>query len=149
MKFIPPPLVLLACLGLIGLVHCSFPSFGFDFGNRFEIGTLVALIAVGAELWLVRRFRQAKTTFNPIEVSKSRALITSGIYAYSRNPMYVGQMLVLFGGGLMIGSYALIPMLLLLFAYLDRIQIPREEAALLKNFGTDYETYCTKVRRWV
>ena len=121
MKFLPPPLVLLACLALCGLASYVLPTLVFDFPSRLEMGALLVVVAINWELWLLRQFRKAKTTFNPIEVSKSSELITSGVYAYSRNPMYLGQIVVLLGAGLMIGSSLVILMLPLFFFFMDSL----------------------------
>lgn len=105
-------------------------------------GVLVAIAGVVA-------FRRHRTTVNPLDPSASSCVVTGGIYAVSRNPMYLGFALVLAAWAAQLSS---IPAALLLpgfVGYLTRFQIQPEERALLAKFGAPFEEYMSRVRRWV
>jgi protein-S-isoprenylcysteine O-methyltransferase Ste14 len=79
----------------------------------------------------------------------ARALVTHGVYAHSRNPMYVGLTIAYLGGVLATGSvWALLLLPVALFALL-RLVIRREERHLSERFPTEYAAYCAEVRRWL
>ena len=114
----------------------------------FERGG-VAFMVVGLllVLWSARLFSQAKTTIKPFSVSSS--LVTSGPFRLSRNPIYVGMVIVLLGVAIRLGSlppFAVIPFFVLL---INRAFIVHEERMLLDTFGKEYEAYCRGVRRWI
>lgn len=94
-------------------------------------------------------FRLAKTTVDPTQPEKASSVVQTGIYRYTRNPMYVGFLLCLVAWS--VGLSHLLPWFLLpLFVlYMNHFQIQPEEQALTQRFGTDYKNYCQKVRRWI
>ncbi|MGQ8364294.1 methyltransferase family protein [Glaciecola sp. 1036] len=114
---------------------------GIAVGLAF-IGMAIAVIGV----W---QFKKHRTTVNPVSPEKSSTLVTWGIYAYTRNPMYVGMVFVLIAWALWLGSafsLIIVPLFMLSMTYL---QIKREEIALQQIFGDDYIEYSNKVRRWL
>jgi protein-S-isoprenylcysteine O-methyltransferase Ste14 len=105
----------------------------------FNIGVVVAT-------WSLIIFRKAHTTTTPGE--NSSRLITSGPYRFSRNPMYVSLIFAYLGeAGFLSHAWPII-VFPLVVAYVDRIVIPLEEKILLDDFKTEYENYCSSVRRW-
>jgi protein-S-isoprenylcysteine O-methyltransferase Ste14 len=94
-----------------------------------------------------RLFWKHKTSIKPGDVSTY--LLTAGPYSFSRNPIYLGMALVLIGLAAMLGS--LMPWLLVpVFVWLiNRNVILVEEAMMAAVFGTEYERYCERVRRWL
>ena len=110
-----------------------------------------AMSLVGAFFCLagVVSFRRAKTTVNPLKPEQASSLVTSGIYRWSRNPMYVGFALFLVAWAAWLAS----PWTLLGVAgfvlYMNRFQIGPEERALASLFGIDFNHYCASVRRWL
>jgi protein-S-isoprenylcysteine O-methyltransferase Ste14 len=87
---------------------------------------------------------------DPTRPERASALVTTGIYSVTRNPMYVGMLLVLVAWGLFLASAAGLILAPVAFAlYLDRVQIPREERALANAFGDGYRAYASRVRRWL
>jgi protein-S-isoprenylcysteine O-methyltransferase Ste14 len=147
---IPPPLIFLVPL----LV-------GFLVGRRWpwpilpEPGpALVAagVLAIGAALVLalsaVATFRRRGTTILPVR-RPTRAIVDSGPYRFTRNPMYVGMAVAYVGGSLLLNSVW--PLLLLPLAVLavDRYVIAREERYLGAKFGDEYAAYTRRVRRWL
>jgi protein-S-isoprenylcysteine O-methyltransferase Ste14 len=94
-------------------------------------------------------FIKIKTTINPRPPKNTNQLVTAGLYRYSRNPMYLGLLFLLFGAALWLGNPANIFVLLLFLLFITLFQIKPEEEILCKNFGSDYRHYCEKVRRWL
>ena len=79
----------------------------------------------------------------------SSVVVTGGVYRLTRNPMYVGLVLLLWGWSVYLGSPWAWLGPLLFVGYVTRFQIVPEERALTRLFGADYVAYCAKVRRWL
>ena len=94
-------------------------------------------------------FRLAKTTVNPNKPDQASALVTTGVYKISRNPMYVGFAFVLAGWGVWLTSLWALLCVLGFICYLTWFQIIPEERALLKIFGQGYSDYKSRVKRWL
>lgn len=96
-----------------------------------------------------REFQRAKTTVNPLHPERATAVVTGGIYRFTRNPMYVGIALVLVGWFVVVGGLSAIAGLPLFAWYITRFQVVPEERALSSKFGAEYADYLQSVRRWV
>ena len=120
-----------------------------------NIGTTdrILRILIGAGLLFVLAggisFRRARTTVNPLKPEAASALVTSGIYRYTRNPMYVGFALWLLAWGLYLASPLVLLGVLGFVLYMNRLQIAPEERALGRLFGADFAAYRQRVRRWL
>jgi protein-S-isoprenylcysteine O-methyltransferase Ste14 len=145
-----PPLALAVVVAvLMWLVAKYLPVIEVD---RVFAGVVAGCLGIGGIVCIVAgvmQFRALSTTVNPTRPDKAVTLVTGGIYAYTRNPMYVGMTLMLLGWSLWLGSaYALVlPVAFVL--YLNRFQIAPEEKALHALFGTEFLTYKSRVRRWL
>ncbi len=145
-----PPIVLAGLLFLGVLLERELPIgpglFG-DSGGAFVVGVLIAagglLLAANA----AQRFIEAGTTFHPSR--PNAALVTTGLYAYSRNPMYIGQIILYTGLALGMSSRWALLLLPAFIYYLRYYAIGREEAYLKRRFGQAYEDYAAKVPRWI
>ncbi len=93
-------------------------------------------------------FRLARTTVNPLQPAAASQLVESGIYRFSRNPMYLGFALILLGIACLWQSWFGLCWVVAFIAYLQRFQIKPEERALHQLFGEAYLSYCQRVRRW-
>ena len=149
----PPRVPPLAVAGIVFVAMWASarvaPSLSFDFGGRRLAALALVLLASVIGLAGARSFRQARTTVNPLQPDRASALVTTGIYRYTRNPMYVAVALALLGWSLYLG-HALAPLGAVAFvAWMDRRQIPAEEHALRGLFGAGFERYCSEVRRWL
>jgi protein-S-isoprenylcysteine O-methyltransferase Ste14 len=116
-----------------------------------RVGTAVALIVSGTGLIIAARtaLNNAGTTWHPTEPQASSHLVTAGVYRHSRNPTYLGMMIVLLSWAVLLAS-PLAAVLSILFAiYIDRFQIEPEERVLAGVFGREYGDYLLRVRRWV
>jgi protein-S-isoprenylcysteine O-methyltransferase Ste14 len=94
-------------------------------------------------------FRRHGTTIDPVHPAAASALVTTGVNARTRNPMYLALAAGLFAHALARGSWAALVPSAGFIAAIDRWQIPVEEAALRQRFGTDFVRYCTRVPRWI
>lgn len=94
-------------------------------------------------------FYIAKTTVNPEKPEKASTLVTTGIYQFTRNPMYVGLVCFLIAWAAWLGSFYSLVFIVVFILYMNRFQIKPEERALAKLFGQAYQDYCQKVRRWL
>ena len=121
--------------------------------DRSAIRTAIALTIFGLALAVVviavRGFRKAKTTVDPFHPESASAIVTSGIYRFTRNPMYLGFLLVLIALAIFLGNWISALMPLVFVIYMNRFQIAPEERALRLRFGTSYEAYLHSVRRWI
>lgn len=111
------------------------------------VGVVPFVTGAGIMIYAERMFKAAQTTIKPFH--DSSALVTSGPFRYSRNPIYLSMVLVLMGFAVFKGTvtpFATIPVLAVALNYLF---IVPEEKMLRQTFGEDYEQYCMKVRRWL
>ncbi len=97
----------------------------------------------------VYEFRKAKTTVNPVKPEAASQVVDTGVFAYTRNPMYVALLLVIIAIGLWWQHLSVILCGALFVAYMNRFQIKPEERALERLFGEDYLDYKNQVRRWI
>jgi protein-S-isoprenylcysteine O-methyltransferase Ste14 len=116
-----------------------------------EVVCSLGLVLAGAVTCLagVFSFQRAKTTVNPMKPNSASALVASGIYKYSRNPMYSGFVLILLGWALWLSNAWALLVLPAFVLYMNRFQIWPEERALMALFGQDYREYHSRVRRWL
>jgi protein-S-isoprenylcysteine O-methyltransferase Ste14 len=146
---VPPLALVLLVGGVMWIAAWAVPAFVFAFPAR----SLFAMAAVAAGAAIagtgIVSFRRAKTTVNPMKPESSSALVQSGIYRLTRNPMYLGFLLILLGWAIFL-SNALAFLLLPAFVwYMNRFQIEPEERALTSLFGQTFLSYRSGVRRWI
>lgn len=152
----PPALALkippLALAAFAGLTMWSLPALGrvpiFVSWHAWVCAGL-ALAGVGVCLAGVLAFRQARTTVDPMHPAKATTLVVRGIYHHTRNPMYLGFLLVLLAWALYLSTLSALAILPLFVWYLTVFQIEPEEDALRERFGVDFDLYSARVRRWL
>ena len=143
----PPPLVALTFGFLINYTKNIFPK--FEIKNEIIFGALMIISGLIIILSAIILFKKYQTTITPLNPSNATKLITDGIYKFSRNPMYLGLLLVLFGISIIlnpIGGLSLIPLFIL---YLNLYQIVPEENAMVDLFKNEFLEYKENVRRWI
>lgn len=146
---IPPPVVMLLLCIAMWCVARAFPEARMPLSWLGAIGGVLILLGLTLELRPALQFARARTTVNPMRPATSAALVTSGFYRFSRNPMYVGQALLLLGVGCLLrNAYAFLA-LPALIGYITVFQILPEERALSAKFGAEYDAYRRRVRRWL
>lgn len=146
---IPPPIVLLITAGLMWLVSRSNFAYPVDILYPWIIGLSFAAVGVLIAFFAIREFNAVETTINPLEPASATALVDTGIFTVSRNPMYLGLLLILTGWGIWLGSLTGLAIIIVFVVAITELQIKPEEAALRSLFGDDYENYCQRVRRWI
>ncbi len=146
---IPPPVVGLTVGLTIYLLHQLTPSLIIEAAVLKYVAYFFICIGIIIEFWSVWLFIRARTTVNPLKPEKSKALVASGMYKYTRNPMYLGMLLLLIGWTIWLGNPVGLPMLFIFVWYLTQFQIKPEEQALAELFGEQYNDYMQRVRRWL
>jgi protein-S-isoprenylcysteine O-methyltransferase Ste14 len=147
MKFLIPPLLAAICLALMFLLRWAWPTPVFLTPPWTYLG--LVLLAAGLTLPIVgvRQFKKARTTHKPFHEAKK--LVTTGIYHYTRNPMYMGLTLLLAGACILLAALSTLIPLLIFIAVADRWYIRGEEKMLARKFGQQFEDYKSKTRRWL
>lgn len=146
---VPPLALVLLAGGVMWWIAWAAPAFGFIFPARLicAVGTVVIGITVAG--MGIFSFRMAKTTVNPMKPDSSSALVVTGIYRLTRNPMYLGFLWILFGWGIFLSNALAFLVLPGVVLYMNRFQIEPEERALTRLFGQTFVTYAKQVRRWI
>lgn len=146
---IPPVIVGLVTAGLMWLVAWAMPGYGFDIPQRQLVAQVFAAAGFVVAAWGVVAFRRAGTTVNPMKPESSSSLVVTGIYAFTRNPMYLGALLILLAWAIDLTHPAAFLVLPLFVLYTNRFQIQPEERALASRFGSAFTAYASRVRRWI
>jgi protein-S-isoprenylcysteine O-methyltransferase Ste14 len=95
------------------------------------------------------QFRAAKTTVNPLTPELATSMVTNGIYRFSRNPMYLGFLIILGAWGVLLENGLAITLMPVFIGYMNQFQIIPEEKALMAQFGGDYKKYLDTTARWL
>jgi protein-S-isoprenylcysteine O-methyltransferase Ste14 len=146
---IPPLAVLAIVAGLMWLGARAVPAADFSLPARPAIALGLAALGLGVAVAGVISFRRAKTTVSPLKPESASALVVSGIYRLTRNPMYLGMLVVLVGWAAFLANAVAFPVAASFVAYLNRFQIAPEERALATRFGPEFSAYSANVRRWL
>lgn len=146
---IPPPILLVAKAAAMAAAASVLPAAPLPpalriggFGLAFALAAMFGAPAVSA-------FAAARTTINPVQIDHASTLVTTGIYARSRNPMYVALTALTAALAFALGNAWLLAAPLVYAAYLARYQIEPEERAMAARFGAAYAAYKARVRRWL
>lgn len=146
---VPPPLVGLLMGTVAWLASTAFAPTTLPFPVRLTAA--VAFVVLGFVLAGAgaRAVSRAKSTLNPVKPETATALVTSGIYRYTRNPMYLGMAACLLAWSAWLGTLAGLIGAPLFVLYMNHFQIVPEERALHRLFGADFSAYQSRVRRWL
>ena len=146
---VPPPLIFLGLVLIGPLVDRLFGIAPLHIAQPVRSILVILLVVTGLAIVLaaIRNFARAGTRVEPW--APSSAIVSNGIYRFTRNPMYIGMALVMLGLALVIGSPASLVMVAVGLIIVDLFVIRREEAYLEAKFGEDYRAYRTRVRRWL
>ncbi len=146
---IPPDIVFAICMGILWGFSILFPLFKFTFFLRIPL--IILFLVAGIMLVFIAgfKFSQSKTSVNPIQPEKASALVTTGIYHFTRNPMYLGMAFILMAQAFLVANYSAFFGVVLFVVYITRFQIKPEEQILEEKFGSNYLLYKQKVRRWL
>ena len=142
-----PPTCLWMAIALAVALHFLYPAATIlPFPWRWA-GIVPAAIGIALNLVADRQFKRRGTTVKPFE--RSTALVTDGAFGISRNPMYLGMVMIVAGVAIFAGSATPWIAAAGLALLLDRVFIVPEEASLAASFGIDFQRYRQRVRRWI
>ena len=145
---LPPPVVLLVALGGMYMLSTYWPIWTFSFIGQSLFVLLFCLLGALVGLAAIVSFAKARTTVDPHRPNKASMLVTSGIYRFSRNPMYLSLLLLLIAAFFYLSTLSALLMVPLFIFYINLFQIGPEEDVLEAMFGEEYRQYCEQVRRW-
>jgi protein-S-isoprenylcysteine O-methyltransferase Ste14 len=146
---VPPLAQGVVALILIGASSRYLPMYRMEI--FFQEVLALGLILLG--IWIcalaVSAFIRLRTTVDPRYPDKASRLVVTGIYHYSRNPMYLAILLVLVGVAVYLGALSSLWVIIFFVFYINRYQIVPEERSLEQKFGDSYRQYAERVRRWI
>ena len=144
---IPPPIVTLISGLAIYLSRNLFPDHYGLVLDFFSILLLICGIIIIRTAFL--SFKNHQTTINPLNLTKTSSLVNTGIFKYTRNPMYLGMVFILLSIALKFNLYGGLIVIWLFFSFITKFQIIPEEKAMEKLFGQKFNNYKKKTRRWL
>ena len=148
----PPPIVML--ISALMAMIISQRNFEFIQQELTNVDTfiwpLVFLIAgIALAIAGIKEFAHFKTTIHPTHPEHTSSLVTTGIYQLTRNPMYLGLLVVLLGWADFLDSFLAFTGPLFFFLYISVFQIKPEEVVMKSKFSSEFSEYCSHVRRWL
>ena len=144
---IPPPIVTIICGIAIYFSKSYFNQF-FNYNNN-TISLFLLILGLVVFISAVKSFRVHKTTVNPLEPRKATSLVTSGIFKFSRNPMYLGMLIILLSISFKFNLIGGMITSLFFYIFITKFQIIPEEVAMNELFGNEFIDYEKKTRRWI
>ncbi len=147
MRKILPPTLLIIFMGLMIILHFVFPIliiFSFPFNL---IGVALLLAGLTLSIKGSKKFERESTTVMTFDIPT--ILVTNGLYQYSRNPMYLGFLLMLLGFWILLGSLSNLILVIAFFLITNNYYIKFEEKVLHQKFGAAYSEYRKRVRKWI
>lgn len=145
-----PPVILTLLFGAaMWAVSRVLPSGYFAFPGRFLLFAVVLIAGIVIALMGVLAFRRAGTTVDPRTPHQTNSLVVNGVYRHTRNPMYVGFLMILAAWWIYLGSVFAALLLPLYVLYMNRFQIKPEERHMRDLFGDQFNQYAERVRRWL
>ena len=148
LKIPPIAQVIIMAAAMVGVSKVA-PALKFSFSGSTALAVGLGVIGVGSSIMGVAQFKKAQTTPNPQALEQVSSLVTDGVYRYSRNPMYVGLVLILLGWALYLSHFLAFVLLPIFILYMTRFQIQPEEQMMAQKFGKTYQAYVSRVRRWI
>ena len=146
---IPPVALGFLVAALMWSVGRATPNFDVTVPSTSIYALALALLGVAICVSGVVSFRLAGTTVNPMSPGSSSSLVVTGVYRYTRNPMYLGILLILCAWAVYLSNLAALAFLPAFVFYMNRYQIEPEERALASLFANEFSKYQAEVRRWV
>lgn len=146
----PPPLLPLATILLGGVLERTWPidfGFGLSAPIRYAVGGLVVTCALTLASWAIAHFRLSGQNEKPW--TPTTAIVGTGPYRFTRNPMYLGMVLLCIGAAALLSNWWILALTPLCALALRWFVIRPEEAYLESKFGEGYRAYRRRVRRWL
>ena len=145
---VPPPVVAASAAIIMWGISRLAPQLTMPADIRLAASVAIVVTGIACAASGALIFRRVRTTINPHTPDKTSSLVSSGIYRVTRNPMYLGLLLVLIAWAVFLSSAWALLGVACFVGYMNRFQIAPEERALGKLFGSEYEVYKASVRRW-
>lgn len=147
---VPPLALLMVAMAAMWGIRLVLPQFS---GAR-SVGVVALAVGIAGlggaiGLFALAAFQEQRTTVNPMRPEAASALVTGGIYRFSRNPMYLALVVLLCAWAVYLANPVALAVVPVFAAYLDRFQITPEERALRNRFNAEFEDYAARVRRWI
>ncbi|MBD1565920.1 methyltransferase family protein [Vibrio sp. S12_S33] len=146
---IPPVAVFIVALVLMNRLSHLFVFASITLPLPAVVFTICFVLSGIVGLWGIHEFRKVQTTVNPTKPENASCVVDSGIYRYSRNPMYLGLLLLLFATAYWQQNILSFAIVFLFVWFMNRLQILPEERVLERLFGEEYVDYKQRVRRWI
>jgi protein-S-isoprenylcysteine O-methyltransferase Ste14 len=148
MRHVPPPLWALLLLAATYALSLAPGLLDLPILTTRPIGLVVIVAALALMFTAIVQFSLVGTQILP-ESKTNNALVTDGVYAFTRNPMYLGMVILCLGGALWFGRLPMLLAPVLMFAVANWAFIPFEEAKMRRQFGDVFDAYTRRVRRWI
>jgi protein-S-isoprenylcysteine O-methyltransferase Ste14 len=146
---IPPLVIVMVSAGVMYACAETIPHEAFmPLELRIALASFAGIVAATVLLTALATFRRHQTTMNPLDPNNTTALVATGIYAYSRNPMYLSMLVALMGWGFFLGQLSVVIGLVLYLGAITRLQIVPEERILECKFGGNYMCFLNSSHRW-
>jgi protein-S-isoprenylcysteine O-methyltransferase Ste14 len=145
---LPPPAWTLLYLIAAGTASALYPWRSIVDLTSIPAGSVLLLLGVASALWASSIFRLKGTDLNPTSET-NKLLVVTGPFRVSRNPMYLGLVLTTLGIAFCVGSLPMFAVPVLVFATTHGVHIPFEEAKMRRQFGSQFDDYTRRTRRWL
>jgi len=142
-----PPVYFLISIVAMALLNFFGPVIEFVRYPWNLLGLVPLGIGIALNLIADAAFKKEQTTVKPFEIST--ALITTGVFGISRNPMYLGMALILIGIAILMGSLSPLIVIVFFTALMELVFVRTEEKMLEEHFGLAWTEYQSKVRKWI
>jgi protein-S-isoprenylcysteine O-methyltransferase Ste14 len=142
-----PPAYLLSAIVAMALLHLALPLRQVAAFPGRLVGVLPLLLGLGLNVAADARLKRHRTTVKPFE--KPASLVTTGVYRVTRNPMYLGFVLILLGVAILMGSLSAFFIIPPFAVLMEVVFIRREERMMEAALGREWLAYRAKVRRWI
>ena len=143
---LPPPIWMFLFLAIAGAANIFYPTMQIAHWPFLGVTLIIAGVSLGC--WAFVLFRLEGTELNPIS-ERNEKLVILGPYRFTRNPMYLGLILISLGIAFWVGTLPMFAVPVLVFATANWVHIPFEEAKMRRQFGTSFDDYARVVRRWL
>jgi protein-S-isoprenylcysteine O-methyltransferase Ste14 len=145
---LPPPVWVLIFILVAGAISALMPWRAMMNLRLVPLGAILVVLGLVMPVWAFTLFQREGTEVNPVSQA-NKALVTSGPFALTRNPMYLGLVIVSLGIAFWVGALPMFAVPILTFAVANWVHIPFEEAKMRRQFGGAFDAYTAKVPRWV
>jgi protein-S-isoprenylcysteine O-methyltransferase Ste14 len=146
---IPPPVVALVVAFAMRMLSGAIPLLAVPDVVALCVAAALGIAGVSIEASAVVAMVRARTTVDPIHPRRASTLVVDGVFRFTRNPIYLGDLLLLLAWAAYLMSPGAASLCLIFVLYIDRFQIRPEERALSELFGARYDEYRSRVRRWL